>query len=109
MRRLFGAYALTIKEIKMKKKLLFHLLSFVFLLRVHSEEQAFHFSMNSDNRPIVFGTIHNTTGYFIIDTGSIDIILFDSIQDLPETTSIYNSYIMLGETFESESHNCVIN
>ncbi|MDR0558287.1 MAG: hypothetical protein LBG43_10590 [Treponema sp.] len=88
----------------MKNKLAFHLLFFICLPRVYSEEQAIHFSMNSDNRPIVFGTVHNTTGYFIIDTGSPSVILFDPIQDLPEADAAYNSYALLGETFESKTH-----
>lgn len=86
-------------------KLFLFLYFFVLSINIQAEEQPeFFFTMNSDNHLVVFGTVHNTTGYFIIDTGSIDIILFDSIQDLPETTSIYSSYTMLGETFESKSH-----
>ncbi|MDR1073546.1 MAG: hypothetical protein LBL45_07720 [Treponema sp.] len=51
----------------------------------------------------VFGTVHNTTGYFIIDTGSSSVILFDPIQDLPKADAAYNSYAMLGEAFESKN------
>jgi hypothetical protein len=88
------------------KKYFFSLV--LFLCFIHANYATvvneFSFTVDSDNKILVFGEVNGNSGYYIIDTGVQNIILFDTIQNLPETELDYDVYWLLGEIFTSKRY-----
>ncbi len=51
-----------------------------------------------------YGIVNDISGYYMLDTGASAMVLFDSVQNLPEIEVEDNTMWMLGKTFESSWH-----
>ncbi|MDR0558043.1 MAG: hypothetical protein LBG43_09330 [Treponema sp.] len=85
----------------MYKKLLILALFILFSYTIEAEVLGEISFTVSDGKMLVFGTVNNVTGFYAIDTGATDMLLFSPVSNLEAAYEAPFEFQMLGETFNT--------